>query len=101
MAKRSSIENNNLRRRMVLKKKAARAALKVQIRDRSVPLDEKLSIVHKLAEMPRNSSAVRVRNRCALTGRPRGYYRKFGMSRIALRELASAGFLPGVVKASW
>lgn len=95
------MENNNRRKRMVHNKKETRSALKAQIKSKELTLVEKLEIVHKLAEMPRNSSAVRVRNRCALTGRPRGYYRKFGMSRIALRELASAGFLPGVVKASW
>ena len=101
MAKKSSIENNNRRKGMVANKSATRSALKNMIRDKEVSFDDRIAAVHKLAEMPRNSSSIRVRNRCALTGRPRGYYRKFGMSRIALRELGSAGFLPGIVKASW
>lgn len=101
MAKKSSVENNNKRRRMVENKKATRLRLAGIIRDRSTSFEDRLAAVHKLAEMPRNSSKVRIRNRCVLTGRPRGFYRKFGMSRIALRELASAGFLPGVTKASW
>jgi small subunit ribosomal protein S14 len=101
MAKKSAIEHNNRRKRLVASKKASRVALKKIIHDRSVPLGERMTAVCRLSEMPRNSSKVRVRNRCVLTGRPRGYYRKFGMSRIALRELASCGFLPGVVKASW
>lgn len=86
---------------MVENKKATRLRLSEIIRDRSTSFEDRLAAVHKLAEMPRNSSKVRIRNRCVLTGRPRGFYRKFGMSRIALRELASAGFLPGVTKASW
>ncbi|MDR0942141.1 MAG: 30S ribosomal protein S14 [Holosporales bacterium] len=101
MAKKSSVENNNKRRRMVENKKATRALLKAKIRNLEIPFEDRIAAAHKLAEMPRNSSRVRVRNRCSLTGRPRGYYRKFGISRIALRELASAGFLPGVTKASW
>lgn len=101
MAKKSSVENNNKRRRMVENKKATRLRLSEIIRDRSTSFEDRLAAVHKLAEMSRNSSKVRIRNRCVLTGRPRGFYRKFGMSRIALRELASAGFLPGVTKASW
>lgn len=101
MAKRSSIENNNKRKGMVANKAATRISLKGMLKDKSLSFEDRIAAVHKLAEMPRNSSGVRVRNRCALTGRPRGYYRKFGMSRIALRELGSAGFLPGVCKASW
>jgi small subunit ribosomal protein S14 len=101
MAKKSSIENNKKRMRMVGNKKATRNELRAKIRSSDVRFEDRIAAVHKLAEMPRNSSSVRVRNRCALTGRPRGYYRKFGLSRIALRELASAGLLPGVVKASW
>lgn len=101
MAKKSSIENNNKRKEMVENKKATRSLLKATIRSKEISFEDRIAAVHKLAEMPRNSSYIRVRNRCALTGRPRGYYRKFGMSRIALRELASAGFLPGVTKASW
>jgi small subunit ribosomal protein S14 len=101
MAKKSSIENNKKRMRMVENKKATRIKIRAEIRRPDVSFEDRLALVHKLAEMPRNSSSVRVRNRCSLTGRPRGYYRKFGLSRIALRELASAGMLPGVVKASW
>ncbi|MDR1333514.1 MAG: 30S ribosomal protein S14 [Holosporales bacterium] len=101
MAKKSSIENNQKRMRLVGNKKDTRARLRAEIRRSDISFEDRLAAVHKLAEMPRNSSAVRIRNRCALTGRPRGYYRKFGLSRIALRELASNGMLPGVVKASW
>ena len=101
MAKKSAIENNNRRKRIVANKFDTRKALKGILKDKSISFDVRIESVHKLAEMPRNSSVVRVRNRCVLTGRPRGFYRKFGISRIALRELGSAGFLPGVVKASW
>lgn len=101
MAKKSSINNNNKRKGLVLNKKASRDALLSVIRNKDTSFEDRLAAVHKLAEMPRNSSKVRIRNRCVLTGRARGYYRKFGLSRIALRELASAGFLPGVTKASW
>lgn len=101
MAKKSSINNNNRRKALVVNKRATRAALVSVIKDKNTSFEDRLLAVHKLAEMPRNSSRVRVRNRCVLTGRSRGFYRKFGMSRIALRELASAGFLPGVTKASW
>ncbi len=101
MAKKSSIEHNNLRKKIVANKAATRAVLKNKIIDKTASFEDRMSAVHKLAEMPRNSAKVRVRNRCSITGRPRGYYRKFGMSRIALRELGSAGFLPGLVKASW
>jgi small subunit ribosomal protein S14 len=101
MAKKSSVENNNKRKRMIENKKASRAALKAVIKSVAVSFEERISAVHKLAELPRNSSPVRYRNRCALTGRARGYYRKFSMSRIMLRDLASAGAVPGVVKASW
>ncbi|MDR0552835.1 MAG: 30S ribosomal protein S14 [Holosporales bacterium] len=101
MAKKSSIEHNNYRKRLVEKKAGARAALKKKIMDKSSTFEERLKAVGKLNEMPRNSSKVRVRNRCSITGRSRGYYRKFGMSRIALREFGSAGLLPGVIKASW
>jgi small subunit ribosomal protein S14 len=101
MAKKSSIENNNKRKRLIENKKASRASLRAIIRGVDVSFDERISAVHKLAELPRNSSPVRYRNRCVLTGRARGYYRKFAMSRIMLRDLASSGILPGVVKASW
>ena len=101
MAKKSSINNNNRKKALVANKKATREALVSVIKNKSTSFEDRLAAVHKLAEMPRNSSRIRVRNRCVMTGRARSVYRKFGMSRIALRELASAGFLPGVTKASW
>jgi small subunit ribosomal protein S14 len=101
MAKVSSIEKNNRRRRMVKKYQARRAKLKAIIMNRELPAEERFAATLKLAEMPRNSARNRVRNRCELTGRPRGYYRKFRLSRIALRDLASVGMIPGLVKASW
>jgi small subunit ribosomal protein S14 len=101
MAKKSSIEKNA--RRMQLAKRIARkrSRLKAIAVDRDVPPEERFAAQLKLSELPRNGSETRVRNRCTLTGRPRGYYRKFKLSRIALRELASSGQIPGVVKSSW
>jgi len=78
-----------------------RARLKATAKDNSLPAEERFAARLKLAELPRNSSKVRVRNRCEITGRPRGTYRKFKMSRISLRDLASQGLIPGMVKASW
>jgi len=101
MAKKSAIEKNERRRRLVAKFKAKRAELKKIVMDRSRAPEERFEATLALAALPRNGAAVRVRNRCLLTGRPRGYYRKFGLSRIALRELASQGQIPGCVKASW
>ena len=101
MAKTSAIERNKRRRRMVKQFAAKRAKLKTIAQDQSVPMEERFSAQMKLSELPRNSSKVRIRNRCSLTGRPRAYYRKFGLSRIALRDLASQGQIPGVVKSSW
>ena len=101
MAKNSVIERNKKRQRMVTEYAARRAKLKAITRDMSVPAEERFAAHLKLAELPRNSSPNRVRNRCAVTGRPRGYYRKLKLSRIALRELASAGQIPGMVKSSW
>ena len=101
MAKVSSIEKNKRRKRLVAKFAAKRAALMATATDQSLPQEERFAARLKLAELPRNSAPVRLRNRCGLTGRPRGYYRKFNLSRIALRELASAGHVPGVVKSSW
>ncbi|HEX7969325.1 MAG TPA: 30S ribosomal protein S14 [Stellaceae bacterium] len=101
MAKTSSVNKNNRRAQMVKRLSAKRARLKAVAEDRSLPPEERFAARLKLAEMPRNSSSTRIRNRCALTGRPRGYYRKFKLSRIALRELASAGQIPGMVKSSW
>ena len=101
MAKKSAIEKNNRRRKLVARYAARRARLKAVAKDESLPQEERFAARLKLAEMPRNSSATRVRNRCKLTGRPRGNYRKFKISRIALRDLASAGQIPGMVKSSW
>ena len=101
MAKISSIEKNKRRRRLVAKFAAKRQALKDTAKDSSLPPEERFAARLKLAELPRNSAKIRIRNRCEITGRPRGFYRKFRMSRIALRELASAGLVPGVVKSSW
>jgi len=101
MAKKSAIEKNARRMKLAKSMIARRARLKAIAIDRTAPPDERLAAQLKLAKLPRNGSATRVRNRCALTGRPRGYYRKFKLSRIALRELASAGQIPGMVKSSW
>lgn len=101
MAKKSAIEKNQRRRKMAAKYAAKRERLKAIAKDESMPQEERFAARLKLAELPRNSSATRVRNRCDITGRPRGYYRKLRMSRIALRELASSGRIPGMVKSSW
>lgn len=101
MAKKSAIERNKKRIRLIEKSKVKRAALKAIAEDRLLPPEDRFNARLKLAEMPRNGSPVRARNRCELTGRPRGVYRKFKLSRIALRELALSGQIPGMVKASW
>ncbi|MFP4097485.1 MAG: 30S ribosomal protein S14 [Alphaproteobacteria bacterium] len=101
MAKVSMIEREKKRAKLVKRYAKKRAKLKATIKDRSVPADERFQAVLRLAELPRASSKTRKRNRCALTGRPRSYYRKFDLSRIALRDLASRGELPGVTKSSW
>jgi small subunit ribosomal protein S14 len=101
MAKTSAIEKNKHRKRLVDKYKDRRKALKEIVQDRSLEPEERFNATLALAELPRNGSKVRIRNRCMLTGRPRAYYRKFGLSRIALRDLASEGQIPGVTKASW
>jgi small subunit ribosomal protein S14 len=101
MAKKSAVEKNAKRARMVKKQAARRARLRVIARDRSLPPEERFQAYLKLAEMPRNGAANRFRNRCELTGRSRAYYRKFRLSRIALRDLASIGQIPGMVKSSW
>jgi small subunit ribosomal protein S14 len=101
MSKLSSIEKNNRRKRMVAGKAETRAKLKSLIMNKTVPAEERFQAVIKLSEISRNSSKVRVRNRCELSGRPRGVYRKFKLSRIAFRDLASYGMIPGVVKSSW
>lgn len=101
MAKKSSIEKNNRRRRMVKSMSGRRARLKEIARDKERPMEERFAASLKLAELPRNGSATRIRNRCEVTGRPRAYYRKLKMSRIALRDLGSKGLIPGLVKSSW
>ena len=101
MAKVCMIERDKKRRKMVKSLAAKRAALKAIIKNRELPPEERFQATLKLAELPRNSSKIRIRNRCALSGRPRGYYRKMNLSRIALRDLASRGELPGVTKSSW
>ena len=101
MAKTSSIEKNKRRRKMVARYAGKRNELKRVAEDESLSLEERFQARLKLAELPRNSSAVRIRNRCEITGRPRGYYRKLKVSRIALRDLGSAGLIPGLVKSSW
>jgi small subunit ribosomal protein S14 len=101
MAKKSSIEKNNRRKRLVEQYADKRADLKAKALDESLPLEERFEARIKLAEMPRNSAPNRVRNRCEITGRPRAYYRKLRMSRIALREYGAAGMIPGLVKSSW
>lgn len=101
MAKVSAIDKNKKRIAKVKLAKDKRAKLKAVIHDKALSLEERFVAIQKLSKLPRNGSAVRVRNRCALTGRPRGNYRFFGLCRNMLRELASFGKLPGVVKASW
>ena len=101
MAKKSAIEKNEKRKRLVKQYAAKRAALLEVANDRDRPMEERFQARLRLAALPRNSAKVRIRNRCGVTGRPRGYHRKFNMSRISLRELASDGLIPGVVKSSW
>ena len=101
MAKKSAVEKNNRRKAMVARDAAKRAKLKSTIRNLALPAEERFAAQLKLSKLPRNGAKVRVRSRCALSGRPRGVYRKFQLSRIALRELASSGYVPGMVKSSW
>jgi small subunit ribosomal protein S14 len=101
MAKTSSIEKNNRRRKMAKRFAGKRARLKAIAYDKELPLEERFEAQLKLAQLPRNSSATRIRNRCEVTGRARAYYRKLKMSRIALRDLGSKGLIPGLVKSSW
>lgn len=101
MAKTSIVERDKKRRKLAKQFKGKRDALKAVAKDRSLPSEDRFAARLKLAELPRNGSKVRVRNRCELTGRPRGVYRKFKISRIALRDLASRGQIPGMVKSSW
>ena len=101
MAKTSAVDKNRKRAKLVKRLAAKRARLKTTAEDRSVPPEERFAARLKLAKLPRNSAKVRLRNRCELTGRPRGYHRKFKLSRIALRELATAVQIPVMVKSSW
>jgi small subunit ribosomal protein S14 len=101
MAKKSAVNRNEMVKRLVKQYASKRDALKAVANDESRPLEERFDARLKLAELPRNSSKTRIRNRCVLTGRPRAYYRKLQMSRIALRDLASAGQIPGMTKSSW
>jgi small subunit ribosomal protein S14 len=101
MAKTSMIEKNERRRRLAKQYAGKRARLKAIVHDKKLPIEDRFAAVMKLAQMPRNSSPTRIRNRCEVTGRPRGYYRKLKISRIALREYGSQGLIPGLVKSSW
>ncbi len=101
MAKTSQINRNKMRERMAARDKTKRASLKSIVMDRTLPVEDRFDATVKLAQLPRNGAANRVRLRCELTGRARANYRKFKLCRIALRDLASAGQIPGMVKASW
>jgi small subunit ribosomal protein S14 len=101
MAKKSSIEKNKRRQRMTKSFAGRRSRLKAIIQDKTKPMEERFEASLKLATLPRNSSKTRIRNRCELSGRPRAYYRKHKLSRIALRDLGSKGLIPGLVKSSW
>jgi small subunit ribosomal protein S14 len=101
MAKQSSVNKNNHRRKLVARYAVKRKALKAAAADLTKPAEVRFAARLKLAQLPRNSSATRVRNRCELTGRARAYYRKLRMSRIAMRDLGSRGLIPGLVKSSW
>ena len=101
MAKSSAVERNRKRERMSQRYAAKRAVLKAIARNQELPVEERFAAQLKLAGLPRNSAPSRIRNRCEITGRPRAFYRKLRMSRIALRELASQGMIPGMVKSSW
>jgi small subunit ribosomal protein S14 len=101
MAKKSSIEKNKRRQKLAKQFIGRRSRLKAIARNKELPMEERFAAALKLAELPRNSSRTRIRNRCEVSGRPRGFYRKLKMSRIALRELGSKGLIPGMVKSSW
>ncbi len=101
MAKTSSVEKNNRRRRLTKKYAGKRARLKAIAGDKTKPLEERFEASVRLAALPRNGSATRIRNRCEVTGRPRAFYRKLKMSRIAIREFGAKGLVPGLVKSSW
>ena len=101
MAKKSAVNRNEAVKALVAKYAAKRDALKAIANDESLPLEERFDARLKLAALPRNSAPTRIRNRCEVTGRPRAYYRKLKMSRVALRELGNQGMIPGLVKSSW
>ena len=101
MAKKSSVEKNNHRKALVKRFAEKRKALLATANNESLEMEERFEARLKLAELPRNSSATRIRNRCEMTVRPRAYYRKMGISRVALRELGNRGLIPGLVKSSW
>ena len=101
MAKKSSIEKNNRRRQMAKKFAGKRARLKAITQDQSVSMEERFAAQLKLAQLPRNSAQNRIRNRCEVTGRPRAYYRKLKMSRLAMRDLGNRGLVPGLTQSSW
>ena len=101
MAKKSSIEKNKRREKLTKQYLERRAKLKAIAHDKTKPMEERFAATLKLAELPRNSSKTRIHNRCVITGRPKAYYRKLKMSRIALRELGSKGMIPGLLKSSW
>jgi len=101
MAKKGMVEKNNHRIALARAHAARRAALRAITRDKDRPIEERFEATLKLAELPRNGAKVRIRNRCEVSGRPRSVYRKFKMSRIALRELGNKGLVPGLVKSSW
>jgi small subunit ribosomal protein S14 len=101
MAKKSMVNREVKRAKLVKQHASKRAALKAVINDQTKPIEERFKATAKLAQMPRNSSATRIHNRCQLTGRPHAYYRKLKLSRIMLRDLASFGQIPGMVKSSW
>ncbi len=101
MAKKSSVEKNNRRQKLADRYAEKRSKLRAESCDPSLPVEERYLAMAKLSELPRNSARIRVRLRCGLTGRPRGNYRKFGLSRIAVRELGAEGMIPGLMKASW
>jgi small subunit ribosomal protein S14 len=101
MAKTGMIERNNKRRRLAARDAAKRSALKEIANNKDLPMEERFAARLKLAQLPRNGSPTRIRNRCEVTGRPRAFYRKVKMSRIALRDLGNKGLIPGLVKSSW
>ena len=101
MAKLSSVQKNLNRKKLIEKFSNKRKVLKKKIMDKNISIEERLKLQNKLNDLPRNSANIRYRNRCKLTGRTRGVYRKFGLSRIKIRELSMSGDLPGMVKSSW